>query len=474
MAAVAAINPQLWRPLAAIALVALLVLAPAGVGLATALAGLRRIAALMQRAGSEAEHAVLRVFAATLLFGYAIALAAAGRPGSMAADAVGVAAAGLVGAWCWLLCVILWPAAPPLRHYAAIALDIALFSAFLHFGGSAAAGWYPLYLLIVFYAGLRCGIGALWGSALAGSAAFVAVVLTTEVWRQQPVLAAGLFAALALLPVFVAGPIRALASARSGAADAAADRQRTLAADRRRGALAARPRRPASPRRRRPAGDILELAALEAGRFAPPMETFELRRLITRTLAPVRETAAAKGVALRWRVDPLLPDRVRGRAQAVTRILARLAAHAIETTPLRAVRLTIEAAGGDSRRVRLRLRLDGVGDDRDAEAAGAEASLALRLVRGLVGVARRRVRHRAGGFPRPADRELDPGGRGDCGRADARSRPAAGAGRDRGCAPRRRSGRAAGALERRAAVGRRRRRRAGRAVGHRGDLAGSW
>ena len=175
VAAVAATNAQLWRPLAASALVALLVLAPAGVGLAAALAGLRRIAVLMQRAGSEAEHAVLRVFAATLLFGYAIAIAAASRRGSMAADAVGVAAAGLVGAWCWLLCVILWPVAPPLRHYGAIALDIVLFSAFLHFGGSAAAGWYPLYLLIVFYAGLRCGIGALWGSALAGSAGFAAV-----------------------------------------------------------------------------------------------------------------------------------------------------------------------------------------------------------------------------------------------------------------------------------------------------------
>ena len=383
VAAVAAINPQLWRPPAAIALVALLVLAPAGTGLAIALAGLRRIAALMQRAGSEAEHAVLRVFAAALLFGYAIALGAAGRPGSMAADAVGVSAAGLVGAWCWLLCIILWPAAPPLRHYAAIALDIALLSAFLHFGGSAAAGWYPFYLLIVFYAGLRCGIGALWGSALAGSAAFVAVITATETWRQQPVLAAGLFAALALLPVFVAGPIRALASARSGVADAAADRQRTLQliADAMRSQPASPTGIPAPPST---AGDILELAALESGGFAPPIETFELRRLITRTLAPVRETAAVKGIAMRWRVDPLLPDRVRGRAQAVARLLARLAAHAIETTPLRAVRLTIEAAGGDSRRVRLRLQLDGVGDDHESAAADAEASLALRLVRGLV------------------------------------------------------------------------------------------
>jgi HPt (histidine-containing phosphotransfer) domain-containing protein len=374
-----AANAQLWRPFAASALVALLVLAPAGVGLATALAGLRRIAGLMQQAGSEAEHAVLRVFAATMLFGYAIALAAVSRPGGMAADAVGVAAVGLVGAWCWLLCVILWPAAPPLRHYGAIALDIALLSVFLHFGGGAVAGWYPLYLLIVFYSGLRRGIGALWGSALAGGVGFVGVIASTEIWRQQPVLAAGLLVALVLLPTLVAGPIRALAAARSGAAAAAADRQRTLRliADAVRSQPAA-----ASAAQRSPsaASDILDLAALEAGRFVPPVETFELRAVITRSLAPWREAAAADGLALKWRIDPRLPNRVRGPAQAFARIVGRLAGHAIETTQLRMVRLAIDAAGGDTNRVRLRLRIDGAGGD----AAGAEASLALRLVQNMV------------------------------------------------------------------------------------------
>ncbi len=55
---------------------ALLVLAPTGVGLATALSGLRRLAAaLSTRGDSEAEQAVLRVLVDALIFFYALGLA---------------------------------------------------------------------------------------------------------------------------------------------------------------------------------------------------------------------------------------------------------------------------------------------------------------------------------------------------------------------------------------------------------------
>jgi hypothetical protein len=46
VALAAATNALLWRPLVASSLIALLVLAPAGAGLVTALVGLRRVAAL--------------------------------------------------------------------------------------------------------------------------------------------------------------------------------------------------------------------------------------------------------------------------------------------------------------------------------------------------------------------------------------------------------------------------------------------
>jgi hypothetical protein len=148
VAAIAATSGLLGPPLVASALVGLLVLAPAGVGLATALSGLRRIAAGLAAQGSgEAEQAVLRIFVTTLVFGYSLGLAAApvisGQPGAdlpglLPATYLPVAAFGLVAAWAVLLHVILWPAAAPVRRYGAMALDLAVISAFLHFGGGEA------------------------------------------------------------------------------------------------------------------------------------------------------------------------------------------------------------------------------------------------------------------------------------------------------------------------------------------------
>src|SRR5207244_13482534 len=53
--------------------------------------------------------------------------------------------------------------------------------------------------------------------------------------------------------------------------------------------------------------DVLDLAALEAGTFAPPVETFDLRTLVKHTLVPLQADAAEAGIALRWRVDPHPP-----------------------------------------------------------------------------------------------------------------------------------------------------------------------
>ena len=91
-----------------------------------------------------------------------------------------------------------------------------------------------------------------------------------------------------------------------------------------------------------------------------------------------------QGVLLRWRVDPQLPCRLRGRAQAVARILASLAGRAIEAGEGGTVRLTLDAASRDARRLRLRLVVESAGSDRAPDPAPAEGELALLLVRQLV------------------------------------------------------------------------------------------
>jgi signal transduction histidine kinase/HPt (histidine-containing phosphotransfer) domain-containing protein len=398
----AATTGALGPPLAMSALAALLVLAPAGVGLATVLSGLRRVAAVLAvRADSEGEQAVLRVLVDAVVFFYALGLAAV-SPNAGAPPYLAVAALALIVAWAVLLQVILWPAAPLVRRIGAMALDIVLFSAFLHFGGHAVAGWYPLYLLAILYAGFRFGRGALSGTASLSILGFGAVVLATDAWRQQPVLAAGLIVALAALPGFIAGAMGNIASAREAGAEGEADRRQVLLliADNLRGplatigaALALGGRLTPSHQPDEPAltahaarviatqiNDVRDLAALEAGTFAPPVEAFNLRALVTRSLGPLQAIAAEGGVALRWRVDPHLPSRLRGRAQALARILASLAGHSIDATDAGTVRIALDAAGRDARRIRLSLLVETTGANPGPELE----PVALLLVRHLV------------------------------------------------------------------------------------------
>ena len=373
VSAIGAAGGLLGPPLIAGALVGLLVLAPSTVGLTAALTGLRSVvAALAAEGGADAELAVLRVFLDTLAFLYALGLAALTATAEQAPAYVPVAALALVAAWAVLLWVILRPAAPRWRRFAAMGLDAALFSAFLHFGGSAVAGWYPLYLLAIFYAGWRFGRGALVMTALGSIAGFAAVVLSTASWRQQPALAAGLLAALGVLPAFAAAVLRALKAAREAAQGAEAEGRSLLLliAD----ALHRPPAADAAP-----IDDVLDFAAIEAGRFAAPVESFDLRALVRQRLMPLQARAAERRVALRWRVDPLLPRRLRGRARAFARVLVGLAEQAIESAAAGSVGIVLDAVGSEPRRVLLRLRVEGGDGD-------AAAGLALRLVRRLVGL----------------------------------------------------------------------------------------
>ena len=404
VAAMVATSGLLGPPLVASALVALLVLAPAGVGLATALLGLRRIATTLSVAcDSEAEQAVVRVFVTTLVFGYSLGLAALtanpGQPGPyVPAPYLPIAAFALVAAWALLLQLILFPAGPPLRRWGAMALDLVLLSAFLHVGGGDVAGWYPLYLLASCYAGLRLGLGVLLGTTIGSILGFAAVIVSTDAWRHQPILATGLILALALLPALLAGAIRAMASARAATAQAQADRRRTLMliADNLRGPIAEVTQAAIEPALTAPRvralasriGHVADFAALEASAFAPPVEAFDLRALVNHSLVPLEADAAERGVELRWRIDSHLPIRLRGRAQAVTRILAGLASHAVDVAPAGTVRIALDAIAGDARRLRLRLRVGNTGDDREPglapDLALGEGSLALILVRRLV------------------------------------------------------------------------------------------
>jgi hypothetical protein len=183
------------------------------------------------------------------------------------------------------------------------------------------------------------------------------VVASTETWRAQPALSAGLLLALLLLPVLLLMTLRRTAAARSAAARAEANRQHTLLA------IAQSLRHPnkkddGRSARMAPIDDILDFAALETGTFLPPLVTFELRALIRQTLAPLQGEAAERRLTLRWRVDPRLPNRLRGQAETLTRIVRVLAEHAMTVARTQNARLAIDLGRHEADRVWLHLRID--------------------------------------------------------------------------------------------------------------------
>jgi signal transduction histidine kinase/HPt (histidine-containing phosphotransfer) domain-containing protein len=348
-----------------IALTALLILAPALVGLVTAMFGLEGVQqSFRARGDKEHEQAVSRVFVAALAVVYGFVLQG---HGDGAASCQVVAALGLAGAWGFLLLTILDPISSPLRYYVGAVFDAALLAALLHFGAALTAPWFPLYLLVTFYAGFRFGPVALVVASVANLIGFAAVVATTPFWREQALLAGGLVIAMIVLPAYVGRMVREVAQSRAAAAAAQAARTRFLMVisqalraplDAMIGAAEGPEREPEAPSARAllsQVNNILDFSAIEAGAFTPTVEAFDLHALVNETLADRRAEAKARGLALRVHIDPALPYRLRGWPQQLAQSLDYLVARAIEVTEVGAVRIAVDAGANSGQRIDLRL-----------------------------------------------------------------------------------------------------------------------
>ncbi len=364
----------------AISLIGSLLLAPAAIGVVAALLGLERVRGRFRaRADKEHEHAIVRVLVQVLLLGYSFALAVFEPGADAVAPCLLLTVLALAGGWSFLLHVVLSPAPSGLRRNTALIADVALLSAFLHFGGALTAAWYPLYLLATFYIGLRLGLGALVVSAVGSVAGFAATVALTPFWQQQQLLVVGLVVALVLLPVGMAMLIRTVTRYRDEAAAAAAARARFVTVIGRglRGPVDAMMHVAASgdppdhdeasngavplalPTRAllSQISEILDLATIEAGQFAPAIETFDLHALVNDALALLRPAAAQHGVALALRLDPSLPWRLRGWPRQFAQILNSLVIEAIAGSEAGTIRIDLGAVDRADEIVQLRLTI---------------------------------------------------------------------------------------------------------------------
>lgn len=92
--------------------------------------------------------------------------------------------------------------------------------------------------------------------------------------------------------------------------------------------------------------DILDFSKIESGRMELSPVIFHLGRTVEKALKPLTLRAAQKGVALRCRLAPEVPEWVTGDPVRLTQVIVNLAGNAVKFTPEGSIDVSLAAAGG--------------------------------------------------------------------------------------------------------------------------------
>ena len=94
--------------------------------------------------------------------------------------------------------------------------------------------------------------------------------------------------------------------------------------------------------------DILDIAKIEAGKIELHIAEFDLRETVEQACMPAILEAQAKGLQLHLRIDPRLPQRVRGDAARVHQILLNLVYNAVKFTEHGTINVNIAPPDSES------------------------------------------------------------------------------------------------------------------------------
>jgi len=345
------------------------------------------------RPDSEHEQILIRVIFVSIVFDYSLAALSLEPGDPWLVSSVLLLGIGLVVvSWGFLLHLMLRPGQSLWRRRLAMLADLGFLSVYLHFGGESAAAWYGIYLWVGIGNGLRYGLKPLFQSTVVSVVGFSVVIATTPFWQLHLPLAVGLVLSLMVLPAYLTALIRNLTEAKAQAEEANAAKSRFLAimshelrtplnamigmdAILRRTRLDARQRDMLATMNSSARAllalinDILDISKIEAGKFAPTVEPFDLHAVLNGTLAMLRPQALAKDLKLDCRVDPELPYALRGWPHQLRQILTNLVANAIKFTEKGRISVTVDAIAVDavSASLRLAVRDEGIGVPAEAQ-----------------------------------------------------------------------------------------------------------
>ncbi|HET6469092.1 MAG TPA: ATP-binding protein [Geminicoccaceae bacterium] len=311
---------------------------------------------LRGREDSEHEQALIRVGFAGFIAIY-ILLLPADTPDRAAVVAGGlwVSLVSLVASLLLVAHIVARPDVNPVRRLAGMVIDTIGLNALLFLGGMATAPFYPLLLWVILGHGFRFGRLYLLAAAATSVLLFAGVISFNREWREHPALGVALMIGLFVLPGYFAVLLGKLRVAIQRAEEASQAKSRFLATmshefrtplnavigmadlledtrldtDQRdmavtiggagRSLLAL-------------VNDLLDIAKIEARRFAIEAEPFDLHHQLAAVRALLFYQAAEKGLHLGLRFDAATPRHLVGGARTLHQILVNLVANAIRFT----------------------------------------------------------------------------------------------------------------------------------------------
>ena len=309
---------------------------------------------LRERTDSEHEQAAIRVAIVGMLFGYLAFLGLVSEHHSREVELGALLAGGyLAVSLGYLVLIFAMPEESPGRRLMAMVTDFAMTSAFLYFGGKAAAPFYPIYLWVALGNGFRYGLPYLAASVSAAVTGFFMVILSSPFWQEQQALGVGLLIALILIPAYAASLIRKLTEAKAQAEAANTAKSQFLASMSHElrtplnaiigmSDLLQRSRLDADHREMvktvRASGtqllslidDILDLSRIEARKLLISAVEFDLHRELADLAAMFRPLAERKRLRFGIHIASDVPIAVQGDGRRLRQVLINLIANALK------------------------------------------------------------------------------------------------------------------------------------------------
>lgn len=341
-------------------------------------------ARLSDRPDSEHGQALVRLVIALLILVYLWALQfVVPQISVMVWVMLGESVVG-IGLMGWIL---LQPARSDVRRWIGMVADYSTLGVLMSVNPEALAPLYVLIMWVTIGNGLRYGHRYLYSATALGALAFLAVVVSSDYWRSQPYLSIGLGVGLVAIPLYLSSLLRNLQRVTEEARRANAAKTRFLAtmshelrsplngiigmSDLLRGTRMTGDQREftevihtSAQALRLLVDDVLDIAAIEAGKLQKREADFVLSDLVGRLETMLRPQANEKGITLEVRIAPEVPAYLHGDGAHLTQILMNLLHNAVKFTESGGVTLHVnrrEDGADDDVALRFSVRDTGIG-----------------------------------------------------------------------------------------------------------------